>query len=537
MNISRLLFGALAVVSFGAYAGYPSGYYDSLSGKTGLQLMQAAKSVVSRHTVVSYGDNTWDAFRTTDVKEVNGREAWWDMYSNDIVYVSEGHPGMNIEHSVANSWWGKTKNDAYKDLFHLNPSEADANNRKANYPLGEISGNPSWTNGVTSVGTPVSGQGGGSSRVYEPLDRYKGDFARAFMYVFTVYDNISWKENTAWMYSTTDPLMFKQWARDLLIKWNDNDPVDEKELNRQEAIYKIQKNRNPYIDLPTLCHYIWGEKSGTAFNPDGGEDPTPPIPVEPGDEGVLLDMDFETETSISAVESKGWCNDVVSGSLNGWYVTDFSNNHYAAASAYKGTASGGPYEYWLVTPALQTKADATMTLTFRTQGAYGVPTTSLGVYMMTTSDPRTAELTELDATVCTPNAVGMKPVYSDWVQSGNVEIPHGGKPVYVGFKYLSDKGGSDNSATYCVDDIRVITDASGAVGSPESEENLYIVVSDAGGIRVLSPSAIENLYVYDLSGRVVAYVDALSGSEFIPLVRGVYIVKADGRESVKIAVR
>lgn len=544
MKVSVLISGVAVLLSLSAQASYPSGYYDALEGKTGRELMQAAKSIVSNHTVVSYGDRTWDAFKTTDVKMVNGREAWWDMYSNDVVYISEGHPGMNIEHSVANSWWGKTKNDAYKDLFHLNPSEADANNRKANYPLGEISGSPTWTNGVTSVGHPVSGQGGGCDYVYEPLDIYKGDFARAFMYIFTVYDNISWASKTAWMYSTTDPLLFKQWARDLLIKWNDNDPVDEKEMNRQEAIYKIQKNRNPYIDLPTLCHYIWGDKNGAAFNPDGGDEPdnpdnpdNPDDPVTPGDNNVLLDMNFEADTSISAVEAKGWYNDVVSGSLSGWYITDYQNNYYAAASAYKGTEDGGPYEFWLVTPALKTAKDAKMTLTFRTQGAYGVPTTTLDVYKMTTADPQTAELTKLNASICTPNADGEKPVYCDWVKSGNVEIPHGDEAVYVGFRYYSEKGGSHNTATYCVDDIKVVTDKSQSVGELEGEENLYIVVAETGGIRVLSPAAVDNLRVFDLSGSVVASVGEVCGSEYVALDRGIYIVTADGQKPVKICVR
>ena len=63
---------------------------------------------------------------------------------------------MNIEHSVANSCWGGSKNDAYKDLFHLNPSDATANNRKSNFPLGIVVATPTWTNGVTVVGHPAA---------------------------------------------------------------------------------------------------------------------------------------------------------------------------------------------------------------------------------------------------------------------------------------------------------------------------------------------------------------------------------------------
>ena len=268
MKKSFAILCSAAFISLSASAAIPDGYYDSLEGKCGTELMRAAKDAVRTHKVISYGSSTWDCFKTTDYIMVDGRKAWWDMYSNNIVYVRDGHEGLNIEHSVANSWWGKTKNDAYKDLFHLNPSDATANNRKSNYPLGEV-GTVTWTNGPTTVGKPVSGQGGGCANVFEPADEYKGDFARAFMYIFTVYNDITWKENTAWMYDTANTRLFKPWAIQLLLKWSDNDPVDEKETNRNEAIYGFQTNRNPFIDHPDLAHYIWGDKNTTPWYADG----------------------------------------------------------------------------------------------------------------------------------------------------------------------------------------------------------------------------------------------------------------------------
>ncbi|HBC21705.1 MAG TPA: hypothetical protein DC009_06445, partial [Porphyromonadaceae bacterium] len=152
-------------------AAIPDGYYSALEGKKQSALKAAAKSAAASHTRVSYGDDTWDAFRQTDVRTVNGQKVWWDMYSDNNVSVSGGHGGMNIEHSVPNSWWGKAKNDAYCDLFHLNPSDKEANNRKANYPLGIVA-TVKWTNGVTTVGSPASGACGGASWVFEPADEY-----------------------------------------------------------------------------------------------------------------------------------------------------------------------------------------------------------------------------------------------------------------------------------------------------------------------------------------------------------------------------
>ncbi|MDE7382069.1 MAG: endonuclease [Muribaculaceae bacterium] len=266
--MKRVFYVAMLLLWAGSLtAAIPEGYYSALEGKCSVALRNAAGATAKGHKRITYSSGTWDAFEKTDVKLVNGKRAWWDMYSNNIVYLP-GHNGLNIEHSVAQSWWGGGhSNDQGCDLFHLNPSESDANNRKANYPLGEIAGSPSWTNGVTNVGNPVPGQGGGSSKVYEPADEYKGDFARAFMYVFTVYNNISWASKCAWMYDTANTLLLKQWAIELLLRWSDNDPVDEKEYKRNEEVYKIQGNRNPFIDHPELGHYIWGSKNETPWYP------------------------------------------------------------------------------------------------------------------------------------------------------------------------------------------------------------------------------------------------------------------------------
>lgn len=52
---------------------------------------------------------------------------------------------------------------------------------------------------------------------------------------------------------------FTQWAITMLLKWHREDPVSEKEIKRNEAVYTIQKNRNPYIDYPVLAEFVWGE--------------------------------------------------------------------------------------------------------------------------------------------------------------------------------------------------------------------------------------------------------------------------------------
>lgn len=242
----------------GLSAALPEGYYDSLEGKAGPSLRRAISELSEGHKEVTYGNKTWDAFISTDVFTVNGRKVWYDMYSNNLVYLP-GHDALNIEHTVANSWWGKTKNAAYCDLFHLNPSDQVANGKKSNYPPGKVASATQFDNGILLVGAPADGQGGGAPYVFEPADEYKGDFARAFLYIFTVYPEIGWLTDYAYMFDIAgDQPVLKDWAINLLLDWDRRDPVDSREKARNDAIYILQGNRNPFIDLKDAAHMCYG---------------------------------------------------------------------------------------------------------------------------------------------------------------------------------------------------------------------------------------------------------------------------------------
>ena len=144
-----------------------------------------------------------------------------------------------------------------------------ANTAKSNYPLGEVDRDKAlkFDNGVCYVGNPVRGQGGGAGYVFEPNEEYKGDFARTYFYMATCYQDLTWKytymvdQN---LYPTLTP-----WAVTMLLKWHREDPVSQKETDRNEEVYKIQGNRNPFIDMPELAEYIWGTKVGENFTPGG----------------------------------------------------------------------------------------------------------------------------------------------------------------------------------------------------------------------------------------------------------------------------
>lgn len=305
MNKKLLSLTTMAiVVTMAAMAAVPHGYYKAIEGKKDKELKDAIQTLISPHTVHDYS-SLWYYFYETDPMP-NNPEQVWDMYSNNQYFFGtrgKSVSGMNKEHSFPKSWWGGQDEDdgfyAYTDLHHLIPSDATANNRKSNWPMGEV-GSITYDNGVTKVGTPKTGQGGGASRVFEPDDEYKGDFARIYFYMATIYQDYHWV--TTWQVNNEDNSgnenwkTLTPWSIDLLLKWARADTVSQKEKDRNDAVFRCQNNRNPFVDDPLLCEYIWGNRQGQVYDashtgtvnpdPDPQDDPTLITPTQ----GTLLDF-------------------------------------------------------------------------------------------------------------------------------------------------------------------------------------------------------------------------------------------------------
>ena len=119
--------------------------------------------------------------------------------------------------------------------------------------------------------------------VFEPADEYKGDFARMYMYFVTCYQDYTWRSSGTNMFITGSYPTLNSYSQELLLKWHRQDPVSEKELNRNNAVYSFQYNRNPFIDYPQVAEYIWGDSTEYAFNFDGGAVAAPSINLNSGD--------------------------------------------------------------------------------------------------------------------------------------------------------------------------------------------------------------------------------------------------------------
>ena len=256
----------LVFTSFGLWAQIPNGYYNNANGKTGDELKVALHNIIKGHHVVSY-NGLINAFAYTDCKP-NGKI--WDIYSNIEYSPSTGlcgeyeHEGdcWNREHTWPQSWFNESTTPR-SDLFHVYPTDGYVNGQRSNYPYGEVN-NPIYTSGNGSkLGPCVTS--GYSSRVFEPIDEYKGDIARGYFYMSVRY----YSEDSDWGTSgMTNKSEILPWAMTMLLRWSDEDPVSEKEIARNNAVYGYQNNRNPFIDHPEYAHMIWDEnwQGGMYYN-------------------------------------------------------------------------------------------------------------------------------------------------------------------------------------------------------------------------------------------------------------------------------
>lgn len=276
-RISHNRFGlalAACLFSLSLWAEVPAGYYDDAIGKSGEALQKSLSVILNNADNVGY-DGLWEVYKTTD-RRPDGKV--WDMYSDvtDFTfgtdkcgnYSSEGDC-YNREHSVPKSWFNNAS-PMYSDAWHIYPTDGKINSYRSNNPFGEVgSGASSSKNGFSKWGKCVTP--GYSGTVFEPNDEYKGDFARTYFYFATRYQNRI--NNWGGIFVSSYPHIV-QWQLDMLLRWNEMDPVSQKEIDRNEAVYASkQGNRNPFIDYPELVDLIFGDRRNEPFSPAGQNSP------------------------------------------------------------------------------------------------------------------------------------------------------------------------------------------------------------------------------------------------------------------------
>lgn len=230
---------------------YSNGYYQSTRNLSEQALKEALHTRLGQgYQTLSYSAARDEMFMQIDNQRLNGQGA--SVNTLEGVYTGftltsysnrsdAQNQGMNTEHT-----WPQSLFDSdlpmRSDLFHLFPTQQNANGQRANFPFGTVS-NPSWQQGGSRLG-------GG---VFEPRDQQKGPAARAMMYFVLRYQNYSNYLNS---------------QEAILRQWHGSYPPDQVEQARNQAIFQVQNNRNPFIDYPQFIERITSLSSQSSAAPE-----------------------------------------------------------------------------------------------------------------------------------------------------------------------------------------------------------------------------------------------------------------------------
>ena len=225
-------------------------YYESIS-ESAPNFVNLLSSLINNHQVLPYTAYKSTLLLTLEMQDtLKGQTFVECVYSGERKIVQEpfdwNAAGFSREHTFPHSWMPTHPADdpplpEYSDLHNLYPTNLErANTIRSNFPLGEITGKVLYSYLKGRLGYA------GTQIVYEPRDCHKGNAARAMMYMAVAYHGI---QNHAWNF----PLVQDQ---EIIKKWHFQDLPDNYEIARQEYIYTIQGNRNPFIDHPEYACYI-----------------------------------------------------------------------------------------------------------------------------------------------------------------------------------------------------------------------------------------------------------------------------------------
>ncbi|MDG5492146.1 endonuclease [Psychroserpens sp. SPM9] len=277
-----------------ALAQIPAGYYDSATG-TGFALKTQLKNIIddnfdglaTEYTAQDLGYAAlYVTFQNSDIDiyfENNG--TLLDMYSEGVIQnpdntstnlpdayeytyginQDDGTMGTaegqryNREHTIPQSAFN-SDSPMRNDAHFVIPSDKYVNAQRGNLPFSFVNTAQQfdeYSNGTRRGNNVNSGVSAGySGDVFEPIDEFKGDIARMYFFFVTRYEDQMTSFNYV-MFDGSANQAIDQPFLDILYNWHVNDPVSQREIDRNNAIFDRQDNRNPFIDNPQYVFEIW----------------------------------------------------------------------------------------------------------------------------------------------------------------------------------------------------------------------------------------------------------------------------------------
>lgn len=508
-----------------AAAQAPSGYYTAAEGKTNATLKTELHQIISSGYVTKSYNFLYTIYETSD-RTASGNV--WDMYSTCSWNFGVKQCGTysnvcdcyNREHSIPQSWFDK-RSPMVSDAFHIYPTDGKVNGMRSNNPFGETNALPLGGKALGKVGT--SSFPGYSGTVFEPIDEYKGDFARTYFYFATRYENIMTTIGGESFNRTTYP-SFTNWTINLFLKWHRQDPVSQKEIDRNNAIYGYQNNRNPFIDHPELAEHIWGDKKGTPWNPNGSL---------PGDNtGNNNGGTSECENLNFSAPFSSTLSPFTPYSVTGDQKWILDSKYGAKMSGY---VSGTVYvnEDWLISPKINLSGFKNVTLNFdhALNFAKNNINTNHTLWISknySSGNPLQAQWEQL--------TISNYPDGSNWdfINSGNIAIPEDylvDNAVFA-FKFMCDNSAS---STWEITNLTLTGTCQPTSVDSKIMPKVHPVSTFHKNITIYNLED-ESVSVFDVYGRHISTQHKVSGNATFDVpASGVYIVKIN-RQVTKVII-
>ncbi|PVV55604.1 endonuclease [Chryseobacterium sp. HMWF035] len=370
----------LPIIMISSYfaAQAPAGYYDGTTGLTGYALKSKLHDIISAKNINwHYGDLT-NYYNQTDLDKYydygpSNTTILLDMYSeiptgpdayeyttaNIIGSASAEGQGWNREHMMPQSTF-YSNYPMYSDLFYVVPTDARINQLRSNYPYGIVGSTIYYTfTNSSRIGNCAIPGITYTGRVYEPINEFKGDVARSLLYFAVRYEgklgtfNFNNNANPA---SDTNPLdgteerAFDPAYIAMLLQWHQQDPVSQREIDRNNAVYGIQKNRNPFIDNPSWVNTIWGQ------TPDAVAPQTPTNLTVAQNSAYFTTLSWTPSTSTDVIGYKIYQNGTLVGATKN---STFTADHLTPSTAYTFTVKAYDNGY-LLSPDSNTASVTTL---------------------------------------------------------------------------------------------------------------------------------------------------------------------------------
>ena len=254
----------------------PTGYYVTAQGLSGYALKTELYNIIKDHNAQGYSaiwnfydSSARDTYFENDnsildmySEKPNGSDSYNYAAVSDQCGNYSGEGGCyNREHSFPKSWFGGTIEPMNSDVHHIYATDGYVNSKRSNFPFGEVASASFTSTNGSKLGSAASSLNY-SGTVFEPIDEFKGDFARAYFYMATRYENVigTWQTKTTSsnaVLNGSSNQVFESWVVAMLLNWHNSDPVSQMELDRNQAAFEFQGNRNPYIDHPEFVEMIW----------------------------------------------------------------------------------------------------------------------------------------------------------------------------------------------------------------------------------------------------------------------------------------